>query len=199
MSDIQIIFRIEILPKFHYSLVSELSMSILSKNLSNFVPPVWKLHNPYCHIDEQSCFFAKEKGSSSSFSMPGITFPNGRNIYFQNKFVLVHCAKHSTRCWAFFMVLLAEKRATKRREVAVATVNWQNSQKESLEFALFSPTTVFFSLSYVQLQSSSYKVLRWALFYQTESEIWAGLGQLSSLKLVNMNIVFLNKRSKITL
>ena len=23
----------------------------LGKNLSNFVPPVWKLHNPYCHID----------------------------------------------------------------------------------------------------------------------------------------------------
>ena len=22
----------------------------LGKNLSNFVPPVWKLHNPYCHI-----------------------------------------------------------------------------------------------------------------------------------------------------
>ena len=21
----------------------------LGKNLSNFVPPVWKLHNPYCH------------------------------------------------------------------------------------------------------------------------------------------------------
>ena len=22
----------------------------LGKNLSNFVPPVWKVHNPYCHI-----------------------------------------------------------------------------------------------------------------------------------------------------
>ena len=22
----------------------------LGKNLSNFVPPVWKFHNPYCHI-----------------------------------------------------------------------------------------------------------------------------------------------------
>ena len=52
------------------------------------------------------------------------------------------------------------------------------------------PNNSFFSLSYVQLQSSSYKVLRWALFYQTESEILAGLGQLSSLKLVNINIVW---------
>ena len=24
----------------------------LGKNLSNFVPPVWKLHNPYCHSVE---------------------------------------------------------------------------------------------------------------------------------------------------
>ena len=24
----------------------------LGKNLSNFVPPVWKLHNPYCHIGQ---------------------------------------------------------------------------------------------------------------------------------------------------
>ena len=23
------------------------------KNLSNFVPPAWKLHNPYCHNDER--------------------------------------------------------------------------------------------------------------------------------------------------
>ena len=23
--------------------------SFLGKNISNFVPPVWKLHNPYCH------------------------------------------------------------------------------------------------------------------------------------------------------
>ena len=23
----------------------------LGKNLSNFVPPVWKIHNPYCHTD----------------------------------------------------------------------------------------------------------------------------------------------------
>ena len=25
----------------------------LGKNLSNFVPPVWKLHNPYCHSRHQ--------------------------------------------------------------------------------------------------------------------------------------------------
>ena len=25
----------------------------LGKNLSNFVPPVWKLHNPYCHSNDQ--------------------------------------------------------------------------------------------------------------------------------------------------
>ena len=24
--------------------------SFLGKNISNFVPPAWKLHNPYCHI-----------------------------------------------------------------------------------------------------------------------------------------------------
>ena len=23
----------------------------LGKNISNFVPPIWKLHDPYCHID----------------------------------------------------------------------------------------------------------------------------------------------------
>ena len=23
---------------------------ILGKNLSNFIPPIWKLHTPYCHI-----------------------------------------------------------------------------------------------------------------------------------------------------
>ena len=28
----------------------------LGKNLSNFVPPVWKLHNPYCHISRGSKF-----------------------------------------------------------------------------------------------------------------------------------------------
>ena len=27
----------------------------LGKNLSNFVPPVWKLHNPYCHILYKPC------------------------------------------------------------------------------------------------------------------------------------------------
>lgn len=27
------------------------------KNLSNFVPPVWKLHNPYCHIRHGSYMF----------------------------------------------------------------------------------------------------------------------------------------------
>ena len=26
----------------------------LGKNLSNFVPPVWKLHNPYCHSQDSS-------------------------------------------------------------------------------------------------------------------------------------------------
>ena len=26
----------------------------LGKNLSNFVPPVWKLHNPYCHIEDHA-------------------------------------------------------------------------------------------------------------------------------------------------
>ena len=28
----------------------------LGKNLSNFVPPVWKLHNPYCHTAYQICY-----------------------------------------------------------------------------------------------------------------------------------------------
>ena len=33
----------------------------LGKNLSNFVPPVWKLHNPYCHNMYLSkiCIFLK--------------------------------------------------------------------------------------------------------------------------------------------
>ena len=26
----------------------------LGKNLSNFVPPIWKLHNPYCHSGHES-------------------------------------------------------------------------------------------------------------------------------------------------
>ena len=143
-------------------------------------------------------FFAKEKGSSSSFSMICITFPPCRNMYFQNKFVLVHCAKHSTRCWAFFMVLLAEKRATKRREVAVATVNWQNSQKESLEFALFSPTTVFL-LSYVQFQSTQKKKSCGGLF------LWNGIcdlgwfGPVEQFKGREYKYSLINKRSKITL
>ena len=121
------------------------------------------------------------------------------NLAFENflqKSVFVHCAKHSTRCWAFFMVLLAEKRATKRREVAVATVNWQNIQKESLEFALFSPTTVFL-LSYVQFQSTQKKNPAVGSFYETESAIWAGLDQLSNLKVVNTNIVWLIKEAKL--
>ena len=29
----------------------------LGKILSNFVPPVWKLHNPYCHTGYQPWFF----------------------------------------------------------------------------------------------------------------------------------------------
>ena len=29
----------------------------LCKNLSNFVPPAWKLHNPYCHNDKSSNHF----------------------------------------------------------------------------------------------------------------------------------------------
>ena len=47
----------------------------LGKNLSNFVPPVWKLHNPYCHSHQpewyfstlanvdvaKNCFFQKQK------------------------------------------------------------------------------------------------------------------------------------------
>ena len=80
LSDNQIIFRIKILQKFHYSLVRwmggwkwlifksdfwKLLRSpliqfskfnnffwecwFLGKNLSNFVPPIWKLHNLYCH------------------------------------------------------------------------------------------------------------------------------------------------------
>ena len=33
----------------------------LGKNLSNFVPPVWKLHNPYCHkLYKQNFLLAKE-------------------------------------------------------------------------------------------------------------------------------------------
>ena len=28
----------------------------LGKNLSNFVPPVWKLHNPYCHITHEGLY-----------------------------------------------------------------------------------------------------------------------------------------------
>ena len=28
----------------------------LGKNLSNFQPPVWKLHNPYCHTTDSSRF-----------------------------------------------------------------------------------------------------------------------------------------------
>ena len=82
MSDIQIIFHIEILPKFHYLLARWMEgwkylisktlifenfwgphyiiqfskfnnflwvCWFLGKNRSNFVPPVWKLHNRYCH------------------------------------------------------------------------------------------------------------------------------------------------------
>ena len=29
----------------------------LCKNLSNFVPPAWKLHNPYCHNRHVSIFY----------------------------------------------------------------------------------------------------------------------------------------------
>ena len=32
----------------------------LGKNLSNFVPPVWKLHNPYCHSLEHLLFFLSD-------------------------------------------------------------------------------------------------------------------------------------------
>ena len=33
----------------------------LGKNLSNFVPPVWKLHNPYCHNHQWSEFSSYNK------------------------------------------------------------------------------------------------------------------------------------------
>ena len=32
----------------------------LGKYLSNFVPPAWKLHNPYCHNDRLWCCLSKE-------------------------------------------------------------------------------------------------------------------------------------------
>lgn len=34
-----------------------MEISERGKNLSNFVPPVWKLHNPYCHIRHGSYMF----------------------------------------------------------------------------------------------------------------------------------------------
>ena len=33
----------------------------LGKNLSNFAPPVWKLHNPYCHKQQSLWFFRFHK------------------------------------------------------------------------------------------------------------------------------------------
>ena len=33
----------------------------VGKNLSNFVPPAWKLHNPYCHIKRHSLTSLREE------------------------------------------------------------------------------------------------------------------------------------------
>ena len=81
-----------------------------------------------------------QKESLESFLVLTILFyfVDGKCCFIDFKWFIPLCHPlESTR--AFFMVLLAEKRAPK----LLLQLNWQNSQKESLEFALFSPTTVF--------------------------------------------------------
>ena len=42
----------------------------LGKNLSNFLTPVWKLHNPYCHITHIPQYSIKQQNSSLLFFVP---------------------------------------------------------------------------------------------------------------------------------
>ena len=61
----------------------------LGKNLSNFVPPVWKLHNPYCHnihtqqpatAEALSCFCGLRKMRFSE-SVRLCSFENDRDLF----------------------------------------------------------------------------------------------------------------------
>ena len=52
----KIIFDIDSSPLTQFSKFNNFLWKswFLCKNISNFVPPAWKLHNPYCHIQEDS-------------------------------------------------------------------------------------------------------------------------------------------------
>ena len=103
MSDIQIIFLIEILPKFHYSLI-QFSKFInflwvylfLGKNLSNLVPPVWKLCNPYCH-NLRPPFFMVTSESRRCDSYITYKFKKDINLFVTKRYTLINC-KYANLC-----------------------------------------------------------------------------------------------------
>ena len=58
----------------------------LGKNLSNFVPPVWKLHNPYCHNTQSKVRWRFLKilwPSQKLYCTPSITDGVHRNENFE--------------------------------------------------------------------------------------------------------------------
>ena len=73
-------------------------MLILRQNLSNFVSPVWKLHNPYCHIPRRLCKYVGRRSIVSEVSPaafcrlrytgPSEPGPPGGNILPSSKFWL---------------------------------------------------------------------------------------------------------------
>ena len=57
----------------------------LGKNLSNFVSPIWKLHNPYCHIKE-SCQTHKQTNHYEEIKKHKIAIKESRNLAKFGKF-----------------------------------------------------------------------------------------------------------------
>ena len=73
----------------------------LGKNLSNFIPPVWKLHNPYCH--KWWCSYLHKLFETFSLSLENLnlnlmtnltlllTWLECMKIVLKNHWVVFHC------------------------------------------------------------------------------------------------------------